>query len=127
INGELIYDDWAREDSAGLGLLRNEVLYIPQYVLAEEDFRSGEVTYRGAIDLFEDYPHRYEVLKRDELSDLITEESGLNYIFVYVQSGESKHFSVFSTKGEILFHEFEGNSFNLKENDIKELARSVGD
>ncbi|MEQ9262490.1 MAG: hypothetical protein RLP14_04945 [Owenweeksia sp.] len=128
ITGELLYEDWAREDSAGLGLLRNEILYVPQYVLAEEDFKDGKVTYRGAIDLFEDYPHRYEVLKRNEMSDLIVEDtSALHYIFIYVQSGESKHFSIFNTKGDILFHEFEGNSFNLKKNDIREMARSVGD
>ncbi|HAD97614.1 MAG TPA: hypothetical protein DCG19_09420 [Cryomorphaceae bacterium] len=128
ITAPSLYDDWAREDSAGLGLLRNEILYVPDYVLIEEDLRDDTTQVRAAIDLFEDYPHRYEILKREQLSNLILEDvSHLNYVFVYVQSGEEKHFSIFNTKGEILFHEFEGNSFNLQENDIREMARSVGD
>ena len=128
ITAPSLYDDWAREDSAGLGLLRNEILYVPNYVLIEEDLKDDTTKVQAAIDLFEDYPHRYEILRREQLSDLILEDiTNLNYIFVYVQSGENKHFSIFNTKGEILFHEFEGNSFNLKKNDIREMARSVGD
>ncbi len=127
INGPSLYEDWAREDSASLGLLRNQTLYVPDYVLIEEDLKDDTTKFRDEQEFFEDYPHQYEFVRRELLSDLIVDDEELMYIFVYVQSGEAKHFSVFTTSGEILFHEFEGNSFNLKPNDIRELARSVGD
>lgn len=112
-------------DKEGLQALKNDTLYIPDYVnvrvnmftMNETDAEPDEDELKSAYK----YPVRYVSIQ--ELNQLAANNpNGIKYLS-YIKSSTDKHVSVFDTKsGAMLYTVYVPVSYNFKNKDLKKLA-----
>lgn len=75
--------------------------------------------------LLKNYPYSYEFKSAFAISDMILEGEDFYYL-VYTRSSTEKYFTIYhSTTGEIVFNAYKPMSYNLKNKDFKDIAKSV--
>lgn len=106
--------------------MANKTLYVPEYVLDKKSKIYGLVSGSHNPDkLMKNYPYPYEFKSASEISKSITAGEDFYYL-VYTRSSSEKYFTVYhSTSGEIVYNRYKPMSFNLKNSDLKDIAKSV--
>lgn len=114
------------EDPELLIDLSTSVLFYPDYILTTKDKISKELSDQTEEDLFEKYPFDHELMLTEDLDNLLLDpEAGGDFVLLYVQCGDDKYYSVYNTNGELLFHKYEGSTYNLDANDLKKIAKEI--
>lgn len=110
----------------GLPVLTSNVLFYPEYLLAVKDNVTKSVEDQAEETLFEKYPYEHEMMLVEDLDNLLLEdEQGGDYVLLYVQCGNDKYYSVYNTNGELIFHRYEVNSYNMDKGDLKKIAKEL--
>lgn len=119
---EALKDNFA--DKEALSKLEGEILFYPEYALTINDPRKG-ISEQTDEELFEDYPFEHEVMLQKDMDNLLFEATtGGDYILIYTLCGEDKHYNVYNSNGQLLFHRYEVKSYGLDNGDLKKLAKS---
>jgi hypothetical protein len=106
--------------------LKNNTLYIPDYVLLQNDMFHSKLNKIDAAELLQDYPYPYKIVSSEELSAKISEASEPIYYLLFVRSNSDKYLAVMEGKeGEIVYHRHSPLSFNVKKADLKKLACTI--
>ena len=87
-----------REDTEGLERLRAATLIIPDHLLLEYGIDSDGSKRLDPSELLSDYPHRYQIVSRDNLDALIAQADAKKqplYIFDYVLGASAKLVSIY--------------------------------
>jgi hypothetical protein len=112
------------EDEEGLKILEKSVLFYPEYVLTTQDPKTKTIASQTEEELFEDYPFEHEMMLTEDFDNLLMEdEQGGDYVLIYTQCGAQKHYNIYNTNGQLLFHEHEVKSYNLDDGDLKKIAK----
>lgn len=106
--------------------MANKTLYVPEYVLDKKSKMYGLGSGSYSRDkLMKNYPYPYEFRSASQISESITAGEDFYYL-VYIRSSSEKYFTVYhSTSGEIVFNRYKPMSYNLKNKDLKDIAKSV--
>lgn len=117
-------DDY--EDPELLLDLGKNILFYPDYALTTKDELTKALTDQTEEELFDKYPFEHELMLTEDLDNMLLDpEAGGDYVLIYVQCGDDKYYSVFNTNGQLLFHKYEVNSYNLDKGDLKKIAKEV--
>ncbi|MEX0965891.1 MAG: hypothetical protein WD077_01525 [Bacteroidia bacterium] len=110
-----------------LKVLRNEKLYIPDYVLIKfNEFTDSESDKLTAGELMKDYVYDYEIVSIKELNDRILKDTNPFYYLMYTKSQFQKTLSIInSATGEVMYSEHAGSGRNLKAKDIRNMAKNI--
>lgn len=125
-DGQTINSREEIENEEALKELSNNVLFYPEYTLLEMDATSKTISEQTEEELFSKYSYEHELMLPIDFNNLLTENSdGIDYVLLYVQTGQDKFFSICTTKGEILFSRYEVNSVNMNKKNLKRIAKLV--
>ena len=119
---------WLFESDKGdLSPLKKATLYVPEYVKIKFDKFSGDESERHDMKkLFKGYPYKYKIIPTDELSAMILHSEEPVYYLTYIKSSTDKYLTVTNSKtGEILYSKYTPTSYNIKDKDIKRLAKNI--
>lgn len=107
--------------------LKGKTLYIVDYAMVKFNKFTGDESKRlKEQKIFKSYPHKYQIIDREELSKKILESEKSFYYMVYVKSSTDKYIYVFNSKtGAIVYSKYKGASYNLKDSDLKDLAKAI--
>lgn len=107
--------------------LKNEVLYVPEYVLLKfNKFNGDETKKHTEKDIFKDYKLPYKLLSIEELNKKILEDEKRFYYLIYIKSSTDKFISVINSQtGELVYSAYTGVSYNIKSDDLKDLHKKV--
>ncbi|PSG88260.1 hypothetical protein [Aurantibacter aestuarii] len=107
--------------------LKNEILYVPEYVLMKfNKFTGDETKKHNEKSIFKDYKFKYQLLSKDELSEKILVDNTPFYYLIYIKSSTDKYINVInSTTGEIIYSKYSPVSYNIKSKDLKKLQKQV--
>lgn len=123
-NGKGLYE--GKDEVPAISGMASKTLYVPEYVLDKKSKMYGLVS--GSHDperLMKNYPYLYEFKSGSQISDSITAGEDFYYL-VFTRSSSEKYFTVYhSTSGEIVFNRYKPMSYNLKDSDLKDIAKSV--
>ena len=122
--GELepLMEDYENEEA--LAALKDQVLFYPECVLTTKDVNKGTLETQLEEELFEDYPYEHVMMLDEDMDNFLFDESdGQDMVLIYTQSGDVKHYCVYTTDGSLLFHEVEIRSYNLDDGDLKKIAK----
>ncbi|MEO1516629.1 MAG: hypothetical protein AAFV95_16500 [Bacteroidota bacterium] len=110
-----------------LGKLRNQPLYIPDYVLIRFGmFTTDESGRRNKEELLSQYPFGGRFLPTDELDQKLLQNEEEFYYLVYVKLSSDKIVSIMNSRtGELIYSNFAGLSYNIKSKDFKLIAKSL--
>ena len=111
----------------GLKALKNKTLYIPDYALTYfNPYTGDESTKQDEAKIFKKYPFKYELISADKLSKKIMTEEKSFYYMAYVKSSTDKYLTIFNSKtGKIVYSKYKPTSYNVKDSDFKDLAKSI--
>jgi len=107
--------------------IKSKTLYVPDYALVKFNKFTGDESNRlDKEKLFKHYPYKIKVIPADELSQKILEpNSDINYL-VYVKSSTDKYIYIINSRsGDVLYSKYKGVSYNLKDDDFKDLAKAI--
>jgi hypothetical protein len=107
--------------------LKNEVLYVPDYVLTNfNKFTGDETKKHKEKDIFKDYKLNYKLISTDELNQKILEDEKGFYYLIYIKSSTDKFVSVINSQtGELIYSTYTPTSYNIKSGDLKDLLKKV--
>lgn len=107
--------------------LQTKTLYVPNYALVDYAMMTGDESKRLEEDnIFKSYPYKYELIDSDELSKKIIDSKEPFYYMVYTKSSTDKYITVYNSQtGAIVYSKYKPLSYNLKDSDLKDLAKSV--
>ncbi len=110
-----------------LARLKGKILYIPDYALVKFNKFTGDESKRlKESKIFKAYPYKYKIVSAEELSKKILESEKAIYYLMYVKSSSNKFISVYNSKtGAIIYRKYKGASYNLKDGDMKDLAKAI--
>lgn len=75
--------------------------------------------------IFKSYPYTYELIDAEDLSEKILSGEEFYYM-VFVKSSTDKYLTIFnSVSGEIIYSKYSPASYNVKDSDFKDLAKSM--
>ena len=117
------------DDLKGLAKLSGMTLYVPECTLMEYNKMSN--TWKEELKddkkLFEKYPHEYELISTDELSQKILNSQEDFYYLVWINDGPRKYVNIVSAKtGKVVYSEFSTPAYEFNKNDIKDLMKAMG-
>lgn len=105
--------------------LQDKVLYVPEWVLKK--YNALAATWgktRTAEKLFKKYNFKYEIISNESINDKILAKDDFYYL-MHTQFNQKKIISVInSLTGEIIYSKEEG-SYNLKDSDLKTIAKYI--
>lgn len=114
-------------DAKALAQLKNDTLYIPDYLFARPN-RQGDITMDEAsiASISDVYPYPIKVLPVGVINNkIVNEQASFLYIMVTLSSGE-KYVNVFeSTSGKLLFSDHRVFSFAFKNKDLEYLSKLI--
>ncbi len=121
---------WLYENEKNNPELRNlarDTLFVVDYALVRFKAFTGDESQRlDESEVFSKYPYPYKLLSTDVLNQKILASRKPFYYMVYVKSSTDKYVYVFNSKtGQVVYSYYKGPSYNLKDSDLKELARSI--
>ena len=107
--------------------LKGKTLYVVDYGMVKFNKFSGDESKRQKEEkLFKSYPHKYQMISGEELSKKILESEKAFYYLVYVKSSTDKYIYVFNSKtAAVVYSKYKGTSYNLKDSDLKDLAKAI--
>lgn len=107
--------------------LKSDTLFIPDYVLINFDKLSGdELRKFDEVQLMALYSGKYKFITAKELSDKILNDTHGFYYMLYIKSSSNKFINVFnSNNGELIYSEYKARSYNVKEDDFKDMMDVV--
>lgn len=107
--------------------LKNEVLFVPEYVLTKfNKFTGIETKKHDEKKIFKNYKLKYQLISTDELNQKILVDETPFYYLIYIKSSTDKYISVInSTTGEIIYSAYSPVSYNIKSKDLKKLQKQV--
>lgn len=110
-----------------LKTLKDEVLYVPDYVLTKFNKLSGDESKKHEEKkLFEDYSLKYSLISTAELNKKILSEQKPFYYLVYVKSSTDKFVSVVnSLTGEVIYSKYSPLSYNINSGDLKNIQKKI--
>jgi hypothetical protein len=113
-----------------LSPLKNDTLYIPDYVLIKFDQYqingSHESSRLNKEDLLKDYPHPYRIVSINELSKIISNSAQPIYYLSCIRNPPGKYLTVINSRtGEFLYSVFSTIGFNFSSSDFARLARLI--
>ena len=103
--------------------LKNEVLYVPEYVLTKfNKFTGDETKKHEEKDIFKKYKLKYKLSSTEELNQKILSDNTSFYYLIYIKSSTDKYISVINAlTGEIIYSKYKPVSYNIKSSDLKDL------
>jgi hypothetical protein len=107
--------------------LKDEVLYVPDYVLINfNKFTGDETKKHDEKDIFKNYKFEYKLMSTDELNEKIMNDTTSFYYLIYIKSSADKFVSVInSLTGEIIYSNYTYRSYNIKSKDLKKLRKKI--
>lgn len=107
--------------------LKNETLYIPDYVLIKfNKFNGDESKKHKEVDIMEDYTLKYKMISTKELNQKILNEKNNFYYLIYIKSSTDKYVSVMNAiSGEIIYSDYKAISYNIGSKDLKKLQEKI--
>lgn len=116
-------------DKAALGSLKNDTLYVPDYVNVKFNMFSGaEAADEDASDedMKKAYPFPVKLVSKEELDRLLLDKSEAVKYLVYVKSSTDKYIDVYdSGTGKLLYARYVKLSYNFKNKDLGKLAKTI--
>ena len=110
-----------------LAKVKDETLYIPDYVLDQYNANLVSQGKISAKELMSDYPYKYKVVSNAELSKMILDSNEPLYYLLFVRSNSDKFISIVEGQsGAFLYTRFTPISFSVKRPDIKKLVKVLG-
>ena len=116
------------ESKPELNELKNNTLYIPDYVLTKFNAFTGDTSKKHNVeDIMKSYPYDYKIIKTTELSDkILVSDRNPIYFLVYVKSSTDKYVSIYNSKtGKLVYSDYKGIQYNLNKSDFKKLAKAI--
>jgi hypothetical protein len=107
--------------------LKNEVLYIPDYILIKFNNYTGDETQKHDVkDLFKGFNLKYKLLSIDELNQkILTDKTGFYYL-IYIKSSTDKFVSIMnSLTGEFIYSTYSPISYNIKSKDFERIQKKA--
>lgn len=107
--------------------LKDQVLYIPDYILKKFNKFSGyETKSHNESKLFKKYKYKYDVISSKELNKKIIEDKTGFYYLLYVKSSTEKYITVInSLTGEMVYSTYSPMSYNVKSDDFDRLYKKI--
>lgn len=115
-------------DTKQLRNLKKQTLYVPDYVLIKFNMFNGDESKRHEEkEILGDYKWPYQLIENEALNKKIMEEQQQIYFLVYVRSSTDKYISVFNSQtGDLIYTKYKPASYNIKDDDLKDLADEIG-
>ena len=127
------YYDIAEKDE--LSNLANQTLYVPNYWYGDDGCLLNKSKYtkddvaecKQEIDeIFSEYPYKYKVVTRKELSDMILNAKGNIYYLSWIQSNSLKMTNVYNGfTGKRIYADNTYLSKKFKSKDLKKLIKTI--
>lgn len=116
-----------KKTDVNLKNLRNDTLYIPNYILTKFKASTGNESERHNInDLMKKYNFNYKVVSASRLYDKFISNSEHTYFLSYVKSSSSKFVCVLDAKnGELVYSRFKEIAYNIKPKDIRKISNAI--
>lgn len=106
------------KDEFELNKLQSEILYVPDYVLAKFDKKTGyEDERHDPLELFSKYPFRYKFISMEDLNEKVLAGENI-YILDYVKDTDAKFVRVYNTKNGLIYQDNKKGIYNIKKKDI---------
>jgi hypothetical protein len=115
------------EENPKVRRLRTKTLYIADYSMVKfNKFSGDESESLDPAKIFKSYTFDYELMDAEDLSQKILTEDEAFYYMVYIKSSTDKYLTVYNSKtGEIIYSTYVPASYNLKDSDMKDLAKAM--
>ncbi|MCO5267613.1 MAG: hypothetical protein M9897_01815 [Brumimicrobium sp.] len=107
--------------------LKNQVLYVPDYILTKFNKFTGDESKRFEEDkILKDYTYKYQLISTKDLNQKIMEDTTPFYYLIYVKSSTDKFVSVVNSQtGEIIYSKYSAISYNIKSDDLKNIQKLI--
>ncbi len=109
-----------------LKVLKNQTLFAPKWILKK--YNALAATWgktRTQEELFSKYGYAYEIIDNDILNQKILSGEDFYYL-MHTQFNQKKIISIIhSTNGEIIYLKEAGVSYNIKDSDLKTIAKFI--
>ena len=107
--------------------LKSKTLYISESSLIKFGKFSGDESEKHEVTkLLKNYEFKYKVVSDETLSNLITEDDEVIYYVSYVKSCTDKFFAIVNSQtGEIIYSNYDNNSYNIDSGDFSRLSKSI--
>lgn len=114
-------------DPKQLKQLKQQVLYIPDYVLIKFNKFSGDESKKHEEqEIMAKYKYKYEIVSNTELNQKILDNSKPVFYLVYVKSSTDKYVSVYNSKtGDLIYTTYKPMSYNIKDDDLEDLSDAI--
>lgn len=125
-SGVGVYDEVSNE--ATLGKLKNDTLYIPDYVTIKFNPFSGQEDDDGEQDdesQKKAYKYPVKLISVEELDKLIMNRDREIFYLSYVKNSAQKIVSVYSNKSSVIYTNCTPMSYNFKNKDLAKLAKHI--
>lgn len=118
---EFLYESMT--EKAEIEKLKNDTLYVPNYLLEKVKKRRGEESTKLLPEkIFADYPHPYKIVDEKRLSGYILNNS-VEYILDYVRSNTDQYLRVFSLSKGKIYQKYSPNQLNIVPKDIESILK----
>lgn len=106
--------------------LKDETLYIPEYVLDTYNGSLVKTGQQSKNELLRKYPYSYKFVDGDQLSEKILKTTEPFYYLLFVRSNADKYVAVVEAQsGKIIYSRFRPISYNLRSNDLRRLTKAI--
>jgi len=116
-------------DKTAMSKLKNDTLYIPDYVYIRYKMFSGSESVKDdqdETDIKKIYPYPFRILPAAELNQLILEEGKSIKYLTYVKSSTDKFLNIFDSKtGKLIFARYVKLSYNFKNKDLARVEKAI--
>ena len=109
--------------------LKRKTLYVPDYTLIKFNKFTGNESKRLKEEkIFKKYPFKYKLIDMEDLSKKILDPNEEPfYYLIYIKSSTDKFLTVINSQtGEWIYTDYSPISYNIKDKDLKELAKKIG-
>jgi len=117
------------ENKAELAMLKNEILFVPDFDLITSSMFSAKQEMRDEEDtnaVFEKYTYAYKVVNKDDLDRLILTSTKPVYYLLFIRHSANKLVCVINGKtGETIYADATSLSMRLKSGDVKSLYKAI--
>lgn len=117
------------EDKKALSSLKNDTLYVPDYVQIRYNMFTGAEKADeegGDEDMKKAYPYPVKMVSKAQLDALLLDKSRPVKYLVYVKSSTDKFINVYdSGTGKLLYARYVKISYNFRNKDLSKLAKLI--